>query len=569
MSLSTLAAGTTLVLACAMASAQQLPMSWDTPLGTPQTELVDGVECLRSELVIGLRDWSRYPELVAHAGKAGDAVLGAIPVLAAVRMHVNEAPGRALDAAAIEYRDLAFVAYAERNGLIQLLSVPNEDTTPDDPGFPKQWQLDNKGQTGGKPDADMDVLEAWQITPGSADIVACVIDSGIAPDHPEFQGRLLPGYDFADEDDDPSYVVNPHGVKVTGLIAAVADNGVEVSGIDQRCKVRPVRVASQFDDAQALAFAVEKHVDVVSMSFGTSKDAVVDAALNFVAASDIVMVAAAGNAGGTFGLADVVWPGAHAGVISVGSTDHDDHRTYSSSTGNTLDVVAPGDEVFGISVSGLLGGASFSGTSAAAPLACGVVTLIKSLNPRLSAHQVEDLLIAGAEDQVSDDGFDVPGWDPYYGHGRLNARRSLEVLCGCQGGESLIASPQSLSVPAGEVLALRIDVGRDHAGQAYWIFGSASGGSGHVQIGALSLPIEPDEYTRFTVSDANGSVLMNTHGVLDAAGQAMAFIEFPKSSALPSSILLKHIAVVFNGHATPARAVLATDVTSTTILAQE
>jgi len=210
-------------------------------------------------------------------------------------------------------------------------------------------------------------------------------------------------------------------------------------------------------------------------------------------------------------------------------------------------------------------GGLFTGTSAAAPVAAGVVGLIKSLNPHLSSDQVHAFLVAGAEDQVGDYGFDVPGWDPYYGHGRVNARRSLEVLCGCQGGESLIASPQSVSVSAGDVVALRVDAGREHAGQNYWILGSASEGVGVVKIGSFALPLVPDEYTRFTVSDANGPVLMNTHGILDAAGQAMAFIALPKDGPPPASTVLKHAAVVFDGRATPAHAVLATNVTATLI----
>ncbi len=55
----------------------------------------------------------------------------------------------------------------------------------------------------GTPDADIDAVEGWQITRGDGSIIVAVLDSGIASSHPEFQGRILPGFDFVNDDDDP------------------------------------------------------------------------------------------------------------------------------------------------------------------------------------------------------------------------------------------------------------------------------------------------------------------------------------------------------------------------------
>jgi hypothetical protein len=114
------------------------------------------------------------------------------------------------------------------------------------------------------------------------------------------------------------------------------------------------------------------------------------------------------------------------------------------------------------------------------------------------------------------------------------------------------------------VVAFRIEAGREHAGQPYWILGSASG-TGTWHFGPLTLPLELDDYTRFTISDANGPVLQHTRGLLDDAGEAMGFLFLPKGVPVSGPTTLQHVAVVFDGRAAPAHAVLATDVTATLI----
>lgn len=106
----------------------------------------------------------------------------------------------------------------------------SSQSMPNDTFFYTQWHLNNTGQTGGTVDADIDAVEGWQITRGSTDIVVAVLDSGIDANHTDFQGRLLPGFDFINNDDDPA-IDNPpdvfaHGMWVSGILAANADNSV-------------------------------------------------------------------------------------------------------------------------------------------------------------------------------------------------------------------------------------------------------------------------------------------------------------------------------------------------------
>lgn len=64
--------------------------------------------------------------------------------------------------------------------------------------------------------------------------------------------------------------------------------------------------------------------------------------------------------------------------------------------------------------------AVFNGTSMASPHTAGVAALILGKNPSLTPEQVRQVLRESADDRG------LPGWDPQFGHGRINARRAVE-----------------------------------------------------------------------------------------------------------------------------------------------
>ncbi|HEV2150333.1 MAG TPA: S8 family serine peptidase [Longimicrobiaceae bacterium] len=64
--------------------------------------------------------------------------------------------------------------------------------------------------------------------------------------------------------------------------------------------------------------------------------------------------------------------------------------------------------------------AMLSGTSMASPHAAGVAALVLSKNPRLSPVQVRGILRSSSQD------LGTPGWDPVFGHGRVNAKRAVQ-----------------------------------------------------------------------------------------------------------------------------------------------
>ena len=305
------------------------------------------------------------------------------------------------------------------------------DVTPDDTWFWQQWHHNNAGQTGGLVDADLDAPEGWEITRGSSQIVVAVLDTGIDSDHPDFAGRFLSGYDFVNEDSDPE-ADHPHGALVSGLLAATADNDFSVAGVDHLCTILPVKVLDEFnfgttfDFIQGLYYSAEQEADVVSMSLinypGTQ--ALIDA---IAAARDAgcVLIACGGNDG--IGDADISWPGASPQTISIGWTGHSDTRHPLSGTGDALDLVAPGWNVATVAFDTPDDDYSFfSGCSAATPVAAGVASLCLALDPSMTHDQIKNALIVGAEDEVGPAGQDTPGWDPYFGYGRLNLNGTLQ-----------------------------------------------------------------------------------------------------------------------------------------------
>lgn len=321
------------------------------------------------------------------------------------------------------------VEFAELNYLGEGGLVPN------DTFFSSQWHHRNTGQTGGAPDADIDSVEGWDLTTGSTSTVVAVLDSGIDSDHPEFVGRIVAGFDFVNNDNDPEDDQS-HGTLVTGLLAANAGNNFGVAGVDHRTRVMPVKVlnsqnqGSVMDLVDGLTFAANQGADVISMSLinypGTSSLA---NALQLARNSGAILIACAGNGG--IGNADVSWPGASPLTISVGATTHTDARASFSGTGSALDLVAPGSSVRTVAYNTAANlSTSFSGCSAATPVAAGVTTLLHGIDPTITHTEVLQVLTSTAEDQVGPPGEDTPGRDDFFGHGRLNLHDAVAILVG-------------------------------------------------------------------------------------------------------------------------------------------
>lgn len=393
------------------------------------------------EVIVQVSSAEGRLELERFLASADAAVLEVVPALGLLLVALPA--GRLAVEAAAELSALPGVGFAEPNGWGEGGGFVLDDTY-----FDAQWPLENKGQMGGLPGADIEAHPAWDFSRGSPGVVVAVLDSGIAWNlHPEFLGRLLPGHDFVNEDPIPADD-HGHGTFVTAILAANAGNAFGIAGVDHSCAILPVKVLNQnnrgtlFDLVQGLVFAADAAARVVNMSLINypGSPSLTDA-LVYAREAGCVLVACAGNGG--IGDADQSLPGRSPWTISVGATTSLDVRAVFSGTGSRLDLVAPGDLVptTARSLDDVL--VLFSGCSAATPIASGIAAMALAIDPALGHEEIFELLAAGAEDQVGPPATDLPGRDDFYGHGRVNLFRTL---CALDLGGPAILAPELVRV---------------------------------------------------------------------------------------------------------------------------
>ena len=243
--------------------------------------------------------------------------------------------------------------------------------------------------------ASMDVNTAWRRSSGRGVKVA-VLDTGVDPRHEDLP-RVLRGRDFVSGDrnaDDPRW----HGTFVAGIIAAQRDNRRGIAGVS-RASILPVRVLNargrgrDGDIAKAIRWSVRQRADIINLSLGGPWGGrVLRDAVRFATRHDVLVVASAGNNGGT----RPMYPAAYPDAVAVGATDNRDRMTWWSQHGSWVDLVAPGAEIASTvpgDTYGLAGGTSFS-----APLVTGSAALLLDKHPRWSVERLRAALLRGAAD---------------------------------------------------------------------------------------------------------------------------------------------------------------------------
>ncbi|MCB0615117.1 MAG: S8 family peptidase, partial [Phaeodactylibacter sp.] len=243
-----------------------------------------------------------------------------------------------------------------------------------------------------------------------------------------------------------------HGTNVSGIVAAMGNNGAGYAGVDWNSQAMICKI---LDDqnfgfyswwTEAIYYAVDNGASVINMSVGGSGFSTsMEQAVNYAHANDVVIVACMMNTneGAPF------YPSAYANTIAVGATDTDDSRvvpffwsnTSGSNYGPHIDLVAPGNYIYGLDeASNSNYNIYWGGTSQASPLVAGVVALMKGLDSGLDVETIRSILRNTADDQVGNPAEDSPGWDRYYGAGRLNAFNALDFLVNMV-GESHVQAP--------------------------------------------------------------------------------------------------------------------------------
>ncbi len=262
--------------------------------------------------------------------------------------------------------------------------------------------------------------QAWNVQKGSSSVTVAVIDSGVA-EHPDLYGRLVPGYDYIDNDTDPSNDDISHGTHCAGIIAAQGDNDTGVCGVCwDGVQIMPLRILSATApnsgatdiEVLALEYALQHGADVVNMSFGfedpTITDVIERAQIQKLASAGIILCASAGN-GGLSSNPGVTAPAKYDECIAVAAVGKSDAIAYYSSYGPNyeVDIAAPGGDLSDGLDGGILSTVvnwdgttpiydyeSWQGTSMACPHVAGAVALL--LSEGVSASEVRTRLEAGA-----------------------------------------------------------------------------------------------------------------------------------------------------------------------------
>jgi type VII secretion-associated serine protease mycosin len=328
---------------------------------------------------------------------------------------------------------------------------------PNDTHYADQWGLPGIGAPA-----------AWDTTRGTSSVVVAVVDTGVDLDHPDLASRIdvANGYDFVSHspvaDDD-----NGHGTHVAGIVAASANNGIGVAGTAPDCRILPVKVldasgrGTTLDVADGIRWAVDNGADVINLSLASATpDSYTRSAVESALASNVVVVAAAGNDGSSAGAS---YPAAYPGVVGVGASTVFNTRASFSNYGSGLDITAPGEGIWSTETPldrGLYYGDK-SGTSMASPFVAGVAALVRSQNPTISQNRIAVHLQATAQDLGS------AGFDSGYGWGLVRADRAVQTPVDVDGdipGVALPASPVSDSLAAqtdrADVYRVRIEAGQ-------------------------------------------------------------------------------------------------------------
>lgn len=312
-----------------------------------------------------------------------------------LRLHsVKIRGGMTVEEALEQYRADPEVEYAEPNYIFTAAAI-----TPDDLYFHSQGGL-----------SSIHAPEAWEITRGSDSAIVAVIDSGVDYDHADLAGNMWTngdgshGFNAIAENFDPRDV-DGHGTHVAGIIGAVTNNSIGISGVAWNVKILackamttkypdllPSGEAEDFIDCLEYVKSLKddgKNIVATNNSWGGGNysQALADA---IAAQGDILFVAGAGNDGANS-------PGVPASialpnVLSVGAHSGEELAGFSN---RGVQIAAPG-----VHINSTFPGNGYKtdgGTSMAAPFVSGVAVLLKADQPSRSVPQLKNLILAGGD----------------------------------------------------------------------------------------------------------------------------------------------------------------------------
>ncbi len=269
----------------------------------------------------------------------------------------------------------------------------------------KDWGIDRIG-----------VPNSWQSGLTGRGIRIAIVDTGIAR-HDDLiitGGVAYTTYTTSFHDD------NGHGTHVAGIIGA-RNNQIGTVGIAPEADLFAVKVLGRdgtgylSDVIAGIDWSINNRMDIINLSLGSpSSSATLERIVDIAYNQDILVVASAGNEGNNAGTGDnVLYPARYNSTIAVAATDTNDNRASFSSTGNTIELSAPGVNVISTHLNNNY--VRMSGTSMASPYVAGNIALLRQLYPTLSVRNLRTML----QNNVVDLG--TTGRNSLFGYGLIQA----------------------------------------------------------------------------------------------------------------------------------------------------
>lgn len=267
-------------------------------------------------------------------------------------------------------------------------------SVPNDPLYSLQWSLNSSN--------GINIEPVWSYEKGSSTICVGVIDTGISQ-HEDLVGNLVQGYSFVGATNDTEDV-HGHGTHVAGIIGAVGNNNIGISGVASNIDIMPLKISntSSWETSKVIAainyaqslWGGAKQVDIINFSgWNFPNDSALYSAIDNYSG---LFITIAGNDNSNIDI-NPNYPGSFNidNMITVGSIDGDGDRSSFSNYGTTVDVFAPGGGIYSTLPNNRYG--YMSGTSMAAPHVTGVAALMLSSCDYITAEQLKEHILDNAD----------------------------------------------------------------------------------------------------------------------------------------------------------------------------
>jgi outer membrane protein assembly factor BamB len=338
---------------------------------------------------------------LAEAGE-GLKLISHFPRFGEVRV-LQLAAGDTVPAAVARLRATGRYEYVEPDYVRHAVTAPN------DPRFASQWGLNNDGSGGGVAGADIHAESGWNTLTGAPGVIVGIVDSGALTTHEDLVANLwvnpspgtsgsYGGVQVTDSLNGLNAVTGSglptddlgHGTHVSGIVGAVGDNSLGVSGVAWKVQLMELKFiassgsGSTADELPCIDYAIAHHASVLNASYGDQSFSRAEMdAIHAAGQAGVIFVCAAGNSSENIDISGF-FPADYPldNILCVGASDNRDLPVYFSNYGSgTVDIFAPGENILSTYYSGTSSYAYLSGTSMASPMVTGVVALLRARFP--------------------------------------------------------------------------------------------------------------------------------------------------------------------------------------------